>query len=66
MKMYKNWLNYSKEHPYKSILIAVFLGSIVGILIEYLINRDIVFDGVWALITVVLLQLYFVRKKSKK
>ena len=64
--MYKKWLNYSQINPYKSIFIAVFVGSIVGIFIEYLVNKDIRFEGILGLIIVTAFQLYLVSKRNKK
>jgi hypothetical protein len=61
----KKWIDYTEEHPYSSIIIAVIIGSVIGISIEYLINKDIQFEGLFGVIIVTFMQLRIV-KKSKK
>ncbi|WP_022796831.1 hypothetical protein [Bavariicoccus seileri] len=64
--MDKKWIKYTQLNPYKSILIAVFVGSAIGISIKYLINQDIRFEGLLGLIVVTAFQLYLVSKRDKK
>lgn len=63
--MYKLWINFTKKRPFSSVLIAVCLGSLLGILIEYLLNRDFVTDGFLGLLLIILVQLLIVNKTKK-
>lgn len=63
--MYRKWVTYTREHPIVSILIAVVLGSVLGISIEYLVNKNIRFEGLLGLVIVTLIQLQVVSKSKK-
>lgn len=63
--MYRKWVSYTREHPIVSILIAVVLGSVLGISIEYLVNKDIRFEGLLGLVIVTLIQLQIVSTSKK-
>lgn len=63
--MYRKWVSYTQEHPIVSILIAVVLGSVLGISIEYLVNKAIRFEGLLGLVIVTLIQLQIVSKSKK-
>ena len=63
--MYRKWVPYTREPPIVSILIAVVLGSVLGISIEYLVNKNIRFEGLLGLVIVTLIQLHVVSKSKK-
>ncbi|GFK23378.1 hypothetical protein YA5_004510 [Tetragenococcus halophilus] len=43
--MTKTIRNFYNEHPYLTIVISVIIGSIIGILIEYILNQDFYLGG---------------------
>lgn len=62
--MYLKWKNYSKEHPYLSILLVAIIASVIGITIQYLIDKTFVSGGFWVTIVLILIQ-FNVARKSK-
>lgn len=63
--MYVKWSNYTKEHPYASVLIVAVVASLFGITIEYLINQDFVLNGLWVTLILVIGQLWLIKRKKK-
>lgn len=62
--LYKKWLAYTHQFPRKSILIAVFIGSVIGMLGEYIINKDIHWEGLFPLVFLTAIQVYLVGRKK--
>lgn len=62
--MYKNWIQYTKKHPYTSIIIVALVASLIGIFIEYLMNQDFVSSGFWVTLFLVIGQIIIVSKKK--
>ena len=54
-----------KKHPYASIILIALVASLVGISIEYLVNRDFVSSGFWVTLFLVIGQMINVRIKIK-
>ncbi|MBC9721324.1 MULTISPECIES: hypothetical protein [Enterococcus] len=63
--MYKTWILYTKKNPYASIIVIALVASLVGISIEYLVNRDFVSSGFWVTLFLVIGQMINVRRKNK-
>ncbi|EMG27877.1 hypothetical protein LFLEISCH_08754 [Listeria fleischmannii subsp. fleischmannii LU2006-1] len=67
--MYKKWLNFTKYHPYWTVIISVIIGSFIGISIEFIINGDFIGSGLYTTIILTMLLLlstrWQVRKKGK-
>ncbi|MCP8857390.1 hypothetical protein [Latilactobacillus fuchuensis] len=53
------------QHPYISLLVIVVLSSLVGILVEYIVNRDFIKDGFGTTGFVVLIALGMIRWQRK-
>lgn len=64
--VYNSWNKFTKKNPFLSLLIAVCVGSLLGISIEYLINKDFVLDGFLGLVVFTLIQLLIIKKQNKK
>ncbi|OWW59621.1 hypothetical protein B645_08545 [Enterococcus hirae 88-15-E09] len=62
--MYKNWIQYTKKHPYASIIIVTLVASLIGIFIEYLMNQDFVSNGFWITLFLVIGQIIIVSRKK--
>ncbi|KAF1304619.1 hypothetical protein IV487_02590 [Enterococcus saccharolyticus] len=62
--MYKKWLAYTHQFPRKSILLAVFIGSLFGILGEYVVNKDVRWEGLFPVIFLTAIQVYLVSRKK--
>ena len=58
MKSYKK---FYQNHPYLNVLIA----SLIGIAIEYLINRDFIGSGFYTALFLMVLELLRVRRERK-
>ncbi|WP_241546158.1 hypothetical protein [Enterococcus villorum] len=64
--LYKNWIQYTKNHPYASILIVAVVASLIGITIEYLVNKDFIGGGFWVTLGLVISQIMIIKRKNKK
>ncbi|SPC40145.1 hypothetical protein [Latilactobacillus fuchuensis] len=53
------------QHPYISLLVIVLLSSLIGILVEYIVNRDFIKDGFWTTGFIVLISLGMIRRQRK-
>lgn len=61
--------NYEAQHPYLIIILAILMGSLLGIGLEYLLHRDFVSSGIVTTIfnlCFLLLITYFKQKSKKK
>lgn len=62
MKAIKNFYN---EHPYFSITAILIFCSIIGITIEYILNKDIIFAGIVPALVVLIISLWLKRKELR-
>ena len=46
---------FYEKHPYLSLLINLLLGSIIGISVEYLLNKDFIVSGFYTVLFLSLL-----------
>ena len=54
------------KHPYLSVILLGLLSSLLGIAIEYIINRDVLYQGRYGLIFYYLITLPYVKFKLSK
>ena len=57
---------FYKKHPYFTLLINILLASVIGISLEYLINKDFIGSGFYTALFLGLLEAFSIYKKSKK
>ena len=57
---------FYKKHPYFTLLINILLASVIGISVEYLINKDFIGSGFYTALFFGLLEAFSIYKKSKK
>ena len=62
MNSYKQ---FCQNHPYLNVLISLFIASLIGIAIEYIINRDFIGSGFYTASFLTLLALLRVRRERK-
>lgn len=62
MNSYKK---FYQNHPYLNVLISLFIASLIGIAIEYIINRDFIGSGFYTASFLTLLALLRVRRERK-
>lgn len=62
-------MNYYKKfyqnHPYLNVLISLSTASLVGIAIEYVINRDFIGSGFYTTLFLMVLALLRVKRERK-
>ena len=63
--MYKNWVNFTEERPYLSILMVTVVASIIGITFEYIMNRDFIGSGFGVTLILAVGQFIIVFKKTR-
>lgn len=54
------------KHPYFSVILLGLFSSLLGIAIEYIINRDFIYQGIYGLIFYYLITLPYVKFKLSK
>ncbi|MBA3925677.1 hypothetical protein [Listeria rustica] len=64
--MFKKLNHLYDEHPYRSVLIAVAASSVLGILIEYMVNRDFIGSAIYGMIFYTILMLLQAKRRVKK
>ena len=63
MNSYKK---FYQKHPYLNVLISLSIASLIGIAIEYIINRDFIGSGFYTASFLTLLELLRVRRERNK
>lgn len=62
MNSYKK---FYQNHPYLNVLISLFIANLIGIAIEYIINRDFIGSGFYTTLFLMVLALLRVRRERK-
>lgn len=62
MNSYKK---FYQNHPYLNVLISLSIASLIGIAIEYIINRDLIGSGFYTALFLMVLELLRVRRERK-
>ena len=62
MNSYKK---FYQNHPYLNVLISLSIASLIGIAIEYIINRDFIGSGFYTTLFLMVLALLRVRRERK-
>lgn len=57
---------FYEKHPYLFLLINLLLGSIIGISVEYLLNKDFIGSGFYTVLFLSVLEAFLIYRKSKK
>ena len=63
MNLYKK---FYQKHPHFNVLISLSIASLIGIAIEYIINRDFIGSGFYTASFLTLLELLRVRRERNK
>ena len=63
MNFYKK---FYQKHPYLNVLISLSIASLIGIAIEYIINKDFIGSGFYTASFLTLLELLRVRRERNK
>ncbi|MCD4992029.1 hypothetical protein [Enterococcus faecium] len=53
---------FYKKHPYFTLLINILLASVIGISVEYLINKDFIGSGFYTALFLGLLEAFSIRR----
>lgn len=64
--LFKKLNDFDEEHPYLGVLIAVSVSSVIGILIEYVVNGDFVKSGFYGTLFFTIGWLLHARRRVKK
>ncbi|MBC6309940.1 hypothetical protein HCJ66_10340 [Listeria sp. FSL L7-1582] len=64
--MYRKWDLFYNNHPYWGIVIAVTVGSVLGILIEYAVNGDFLGSGIYGVLFYVIFQVLLVMRRERR
>lgn len=62
MNSYKK---FYQNHPYLNVLISLSIASLIGIAIEYIINRDFIGSGFYTTLFLMVLALLRIRRERK-
>ena len=64
--MYEKWSKYTQKNPYRSVIIVAIVASLIGITVEYLINRTFVSGGFWVTFILILGQFLIIKKRKNR
>jgi len=64
--MYKKWILFTENHPYKTIFVTAIIGSVLGITIEYMLNRDFIGSAFYTVLFLCVLEAMYIKIKRKK
>lgn len=64
--MYKKWIEFTEQKPYATIVIAIIIGSVIGITIEYLLNKNFNGNGFYVTLIFVFGQIILIKRKQKR
>lgn len=65
--MFNEYNHFKKEHPYFNLILIFIIASSIGMLVEYLINRDFIGSGLYTtlfLMIVYLIKLWLEQNKK--
>lgn len=62
--MHKNDQQFIKTHPYLHLILVMFVVSLIGITIEYVINQDFIGSGLFTSLILLLIEMLRIRKKE--
>lgn len=62
--MLNSYKSFSKKHPYWHVIFILSIASLLGILIEYLVNKDFIGSGIYATIFLGLIEIIRVKRKN--
>ncbi|MDT2815167.1 hypothetical protein P7H60_08500 [Vagococcus carniphilus] len=62
--MINYYKKFSKQHPYWHVILVLVLASLVGILIEYVVNKNFIGSGIYATFFLGLIEIIRVRKNN--
>lgn len=64
--LFKKLNHFYDEHPYWGTLIAVIVGSAIGISIEYVVNGNIIGSTIYTMLFYSILMLFVAWRREKK
>ncbi|WP_430534931.1 hypothetical protein [Listeria rocourtiae] len=64
--MYQKLKKFDKEHPVWSVLIAAIVGSVIGISMEYIVNGDFIYSGVYGALFFCTIWMFIASRKVKR
>ncbi|GEL66815.1 hypothetical protein [Marinilactibacillus psychrotolerans] len=64
--MINKYRNFAKEHPYAHVILIALFASIIGISIEYIVNKDFIGGGLYTVLTLVLIQFIIIKRRKIK
>ncbi|GGI66477.1 hypothetical protein ACFQOY_06955 [Enterococcus alcedinis] len=64
--MYKKWIEFTEQKPYATIVIIAIIGSVIGITIEYLLNKNFNGNGFYVTLIFVFGQIILIKRKQKR
>lgn len=64
--MFNKYKKITENHPYTYVIVLMVFTSFIGILIEYLVNKDFIGAGLYSSLGITLIEILRVRRKNKE
>ncbi|MER2225431.1 MAG: hypothetical protein ABS916_00125 [Carnobacterium sp.] len=62
--MFGIYKEFAEKHPYANVIVIMVITSIIGISIEYIVNKDFIGGGLYTAIALTVIELIRVRRKK--
>jgi hypothetical protein len=64
--MFNMYKKNIKKYPYTHIILVMIFTSFIGILIEYIVNKNFIGGGLYTALALTVVEFLRVRKRNKK
>lgn len=64
--MVNKYREFIEEHPYAHVILIMVFSSLVGISIEYIVNKDFIGSGIYTALALTIIGFLRVRRNKKE
>ncbi|MCI3028555.1 hypothetical protein LMF32_05505 [Desemzia sp. C1] len=64
--MFDKYKEFTEKHPYKHVILLMTTSSFIGILIEYVVNKDFIGTALYGTIGLTLIELFRTKRNKRR
>ena len=61
--MFGKYKEFTEKHPYKHVILLMVISSFIGILIEYVVNKDFIGTALYGTIGLTLIEFLRIKRR---
>lgn len=61
--MFGKYKEFTEKHPYKNVILLMVISSFIGILIEYVVNKDFIGTALYGTIGLTLIGILRIKRR---